>query len=231
MQALRPNNKRAQTVITVFWVMLALELLSAASSFLQYQLFLDVQNGLEVSEERAGVNDLREGAVALLFLAAYITAVITFLRWFRRAYFNLLQRATYLPNTDAQAVYTWFIPFVNLVRPFKIMRELYNESKFLFERNSISLRSPLSDTFLGIWWALWIINNIVSNVAFRISLRSETIDELIFANRWSLASHVTGTLAVLAVIKVVSDYSKVEGTMSQLPAEAAVPAAVVLPSS
>ena len=97
------------------------------------------------------------------------------------------------------------------------MRELYNESKFLFERNGIPLPKPLSSGFLGIWWALWIINNIVSQVALRTSLKAVTVDELIFTTRWSLADHAIGTLAVLAVIKVVRDYSKVEGTLSRLP--------------
>lgn len=217
MEALRPNSKRAQTAIFFFYITLSLELLSAASGYLQYLLLQDVQNGVDVSEDRAALNDLREAIIALLSLAVYITGIVMFLLWFRRAFFNLRQRANYLNYTDAEAVYSWFIPILSFYRPFQIMREVYNETKYLFEKNSISLTRPLSSDFLGIWWALWIINNITGQIAFRVSLKAETIDELIFSTRAGMAANAMGVFAALAVIKVVNDYSKIEPMIAQVP--------------
>lgn len=67
------------------------EILNIISSYLQYELLLDMKNGSLITEAEMTSNDLREGALGLLSLALQITSVVTFIIWFRRAYYNLGQ--------------------------------------------------------------------------------------------------------------------------------------------
>lgn len=210
MADLKPNGQRAKIAILLIWIVLAMESLSLVSSYLQYQLLQAAASGVEITPEEAEANDLRELLCAAFFIIAYIVSIVTFIQWFRRAYFNLHQKVSYLGFSEGWAAGSWFVPFINLVRPYKIMKELYQETKAYLTDKGVNVDETLTTTILGWWWALWLVNGFVGNLVFRISLNAETIDELISATITGMVGHLVGIMLSLITLKVVKDYANVE---------------------
>jgi hypothetical protein len=75
------------------------------------------------------------------------------------------------------AVGWYFVPFANLVKPFHAMKEIWFASHP--SEGGYEEKAPM---ILGWWWGLWIINNILGNIAFRIDdPNTESIVSLIAA--------------------------------------------------
>jgi hypothetical protein len=178
-----------------------------------------VQSGQEIDEVDANFNDLLVAIVALAALATFLGTVITFLRWFRRAYFNLHQRVRHLEFKEEWAVGAWFVPIINLGRPFKIMKELYVETRDLLKKNEIAMPYTISTATLGWWWAAWIIMGIADNISFRMSLKDETLIQLINGTQADMIANLIGIPAALLAIKVIGDYDRVEGLLMDVKEE------------
>lgn len=207
---LRPNEQRAKILLSLIWIVLILEIISLISSGLQYSLLQTLSNGGVITNEAVTANDLREQSIGILYLIAYISSGIVFIMWFRRAYFNLHQKVKSLSYTEGWAAGSWFVPIVNLYRPYEIMKELYEETKKCIIDEDKSLYIDLTTNLLGIWWTLWIINGILGNIVFRLSRQADTIPELLTVTIISLISGFIGVGLGIVTIRVIKDYSKVE---------------------
>lgn len=211
---LKPNKQRAKVLISFIWIVLVLEIIALISSSLQYSLLQTFSNGGEITDEAANANDLREQIIGTLYSIAYIISGITFIMWFRRAYFNLHQRVKNLSFAESWAAGSWFVPILNLYRPFQIMKELYEETKKYINKRDESSKIDLETSFLGFWWALWIINGILGRIVFRLSRNADTIPELLTITTFSIASGIIGVGLAIVTLRVIKDYSKVEGLLN-----------------
>lgn len=216
MNDLKPNAERARNAILLLWIMFALEVISFISSYLQYDLLQSAAAGNTISPATANANDLREQVIAIITMIGYIISAVTFIQWFRRAYFNLHQRATVLSYTEDTAAYCWFIPIQNLYTPYRVMKELYEETKKILAEQGYTSNIRLDTTWVGLWWAFWVINNFISQLVFRTSLKAEGLDELINVTSLGLVSNLIGIPLALLAIKVVKDYADVEYLLNDI---------------
>jgi hypothetical protein len=216
MESLRPNEQRAKNAITLIWIVLVLDLISLISGYFQYDLLQTVSNGGEISTETATANDTREQIIGIIYLIAYIISAVTFIQWFRRAYFNLHLKINYLNHTEGWAAGSWFVPIISLYRPYQIMKELYHETKELLTKKGIAFNQSFSTGALGWWWTIWIISNIIGQFVFRYSLKAETIDELTVSTIASMISNIVGVPLALITIKVVQDYANIEPSLNEI---------------
>lgn len=210
MKKFKPNGQRAKNAIILIWIMLALDIISVISGYFQYDLLQMAANGNEISIEQANANDTREQIIGLLYLIAFIISAVTFIQWFRRAYYNLHLRVTNLSYTEGWAAGSWFVPILCLFRPYQIMRELYVETKALVTRKGVVINSNFTTSTLGVWWTFWLINNVMGQFVFRYAQRAETIDELTISTVTSMATNIVGVLLALLTIKVIANYAAVE---------------------
>lgn len=210
-QQLNPNAERGKTAIILLWVMVALEIATFVSEGMQYLMIEEYFKTGEITDATADSNDMRQMFVYVLYLGGLTISAITFLSWFRRAYYNLGLRMN-KTKTDGWAVGAWFIPILNLFWPYQIMVELYTKTtEFINKKRYTSHDYKAKSTFfVGWWWAFWVLNNIMSQIVSRISLSSESIEDLSLDSQLSMANSVLGILAGLFAIKVVSDYMKIE---------------------
>jgi hypothetical protein len=216
VENLRPNAQRAKNAVTLIWIVLALEIVSLISGYFQYDLLQTAANGGEISTETATANDTREQIIGIVHMVAYIISAITFIQWFRRAYFNLHLKVNHLSQTEGWAAGSWFVPIVNLYRPNQIMRELYQETKELLTKKGLSINQNFSTGSLGWWWTLWIISNFIGQFVFRYSMKAESIDELTVSTVASIVGNIVGIPLALITIKVIKDYSNVEPLLSEI---------------
>ncbi|WP_316845404.1 DUF4328 domain-containing protein [Pedobacter psychrodurus] len=215
MNLIRPNEKRAKTAILMIWIVLALEIVSFFSSYLQYDLLKSFSSGSAVSNSEISVNDLRERLIAILYFGAYLISCITFIRWFRRAYFNLHLKTDYLSSSDNWVALSWFIPFICLYKPYQIMKEMYTKTnEILFEETNQA--NAVTTSYLGWWWGLWITSNIIGQVVFRTTLNSDSIDSLTNGTIASMIGNVIGLPLALITVKVIKDYANIEQLLTEV---------------
>ena len=140
MENLKPNGQRAKNAITLIWIVLVLEIVLLISGYFQYDLLQTAANGSEISIETATANDTREQIIGIIFLIAYIISAVTFIQWFRRAYYNLHLKVNHLSRTEGWAAGSWFVPIVSLYRPYHIMKELYQETRELLVKKGLIIK-------------------------------------------------------------------------------------------
>ncbi len=216
MNQLRLNDQRAKAAIALIWLVLALDALLLIFTVFQYFLIQEIVNGMAVSDTLAIIANYGAGSSSSIYMLAFIISGITFIRWFRRAYYNL---ATITHNTeygDGWAAGGWFVPIMNLFVPYKIMKELYIKTdKYLMFKQDYGDKKKLKTDYVGWWWALWIITGIAGNIILRIEFRGLDLDPdtTFFMN--VLNSALSIVLAIVTII-VVTDYSEAEKILYQV---------------
>ena len=214
MEKLQPNRQRAKNAIILIYIVFILEIITLISAYFQYDLLQTFKNGGNVSMEAADANDVRVQIIAIIYVITFLISAITFIQWFRRAYFNLHMKVNHLSHTEGWAAGSWFVPIISLYMPYNIMKELYMETKELLTKKGLLDSENLTTNSLGLWWTLWIINNIIGQVVWRYP--GETIDELIGGTVASMLGSVIGIVLALITVKVIKEYSDIEPLLNKI---------------
>ena len=106
--------------------------------------------------------------VAILESLLYITTVVFFAVWLYRANgnlraFNPWARPEY---SGGWAVGSFFIPFVNLVVPYRAVKEVWQKSGPPDESH---LYQPDAPAWFPVWWAFWLLAGFSGNISMRLS--------------------------------------------------------------
>ena len=163
-------------------------------------------DGEAVTDQELIANDDRQGAVSGFLLVAHIALVVAFCIWVHRASKNLQALEVVGQRfSPGWAVGWWFVPIMNLFRPYQVTREIWRGSHPSVTRQDPHAwhNAPLTP-ILGWWWGIWLASNFVLLGAWR-ALTSDDVaaEELITANYFSLASDaLTIVAAVLAFMLV-----------------------------
>ena len=137
LPGLKPLRGRARWAIGAVAVVMVADMVTIWSDVLEIDLMNRLIDDGEVfpalSEEAfddVESNDNRQLAVASVYGAAYIAAIVFFIRWFWSAYWNLRllgqPGARYHP---AWAIVSWFVPIFNVWRPKQIANDIWRGSE------------------------------------------------------------------------------------------------------
>jgi hypothetical protein len=210
----RDNSQRAKNVILIFWIFFGLTIIFIGSSFLERNLLLRAAGG-NITPDEANSNDLRQRIIGISELLLHIVLIVYFIMWFRRAYFNLHSLGFYLRYTEGWAAGAWFVPFMNLYAPFKIMKEIWDNTQMRAQQGSEDIVLKPS-TLLGVWWFLWIVTNIAGNIYSRLELQGEhTISDLISLNTTSIVLNVIDLANVFLIITIIQQVNVFEEQLKQ----------------
>lgn len=216
MKPLKPNAGRAKTAIVLLWIVMALDLIDAIFGYMKYQLLQTVAYEDSLNEEEVSISDVLDALLGLLYLVVFIISIVVFIRWFRRAYYNLHLKTEYLKYSEGWAAGAWFVPVLSLFRPYEIMKELYVETDRILVERSENYNSKNNNTVIGFWWALWIISSFIGNFIFRSSLDDQTINDMINDAQVNIVLSLIGIPLGLLAIKLVKDYSEMETRLTEL---------------
>lgn len=172
-------------------------------------IFMGVfQNGVlsgNPTEEEAEIAEILVGMVALLYMIVLITLMVTFSMWIHRTYGNLTSLGVMKPRfSPGWAVGFYFIPVLNLFRPYQATKEVWYGSDP--ERNDFdpeSYQSKAPSALLSWWWGMWLFSGMVARGTSRIYNRAETVDSLIAANKLMIFSDFMDILSALLAFLVV----------------------------
>jgi hypothetical protein len=212
---------RVVTLLLVAYIVAAL--LSIGSGYMQLGLleraggghtdFESVTEAHEpISDEEAEANDLRELVVGLLLLAVFLFNVVAFLIWLHRAYSNLTalgnpkQKLDYSPGW---AIGAWFIPIINIVLPYRIVREIWAKSDpSIRTADDLQFTPAAPSSLLLAWWLVWVAATVAGNLSFRFTSDVKTPADFIFATKWDIFSTALNIAAAVLAILVVRSIAR-----------------------
>jgi hypothetical protein len=157
-----PLALRTRAILATAMLLVCASLLSVsiASGFWMLQLLKQAgSNG--ITRAQAEAFDDWNAIIGIAFLVAFVVSAITFICWFYRAYWNLKARGIIVDHPTLGAISYWFIPFLNLFRPYQIMKELAESSAF----PSISA-TPLP----AFWWGTLILGSAIGQISAYIAM-------------------------------------------------------------
>jgi len=222
MIALRENAARAQQTIAMFQGLAVVLGLVILADFGYINL---VGNGRGADELNTTPLGIVHSLLALVELVVLITAFILFIRWLRCAYWNLHALGRPVEHSEGWAAGAWFVPFMNMFRPYSIVREVWRQTQL------VAFEQVTPHGLLRAWWLLFIVHGIVSNVTNQMETKATTTEQLQNA-AWGNA--ITALLMLgtaLLTIRVVRRIASYEAQMdlrlqvSRIGEEAPQPAA------
>jgi hypothetical protein len=227
----RPLGQVGKAVVGLLAVVIVVNLVALWADLVQLGLVTDVRDGQRVSLEELTASDDRVMTIGLLQGGTYIACMIAFLIWYGRAYRNLERLgARGLEWGKRWAIVSWFVPFVNLIVPKRVMNAIWRAS----DPNLPALASYFGHIrvppLFHWWWALWILSGFVTNLLFRQSLdQGQTPGDLVsIATGYVVIDVIDIVPAVLAILVVRATTTRQEERRmryerGELPATAPAP--------
>ena len=189
---------------------LVLSLMGIVSGLLQTDLLSRAATG-RITEAEVAENDSREQLIGLLQVPVFLGTGVAFLIWIYRAHRNLTALGgRELKYTPGWAVGSFLVPFVNLVRPMQVMREVWHGSDPSGIERDLSPAGPSIRRHLGTpplvvwWWTLFLLSSFVGNSIVRMTFaQDQTLDQLqTFTSLRVLSDLIDIPSAVVAVLLV-----------------------------
>lgn len=181
---------------TMLWILLCLYIISIISDIMQ----LNLLNSDPYSEEKAAANDTRQSIIGVSILVVYIITGITFLRWIYRANLNCHGfGASGMKFSPGWSIGYYFIPVLNLFRPYQAMKEIWKVSS-----NPEDWQNFPNSPLIRLWWMLWIISGYLGWCQIRFSFKVNTVELLKSSTIISIISNIIDILLCIVAISLIS---------------------------
>lgn len=164
LQALPSALPRARFTEGLLWFCAAL---SVSQVFLGSWLYARLEGGRPNIED-AQVFDSLSAMLSVPVMVSTIVTAVVFLFWLHR----VVRTANALGLSSEEprwAVFCWFIPLFNLVKPYHMVRGLWGSLD----------REGLGTPLLTWWWGAWIGQNLLSNAAQRMFTYVESNPDIV----------------------------------------------------
>lgn len=184
-------RQRERVAVFAMYAVMAISALTAVFEVMEIAGIVDLVEEPDTSLALVYVG------VLLINFVIYIGAVIAVAMWIHRGHRNLHEAG--IPDlkfSPGWAVGWYFVPIAFLFMPFQAMRELWTVS-----HNRSASFSASAPGNLGMWWAFWIIGNILGNVSFRMS----DVGDGSFALITGLGSSVCTIVAAWLLMKIMQE--------------------------
>ena len=210
---LKDNSNRSKLIINVLWGICILNIIAVISGYFEYELLERIKVGI-YSEQEVESNDSRQAIIGLLQSGLYITSIVLFLNWFRRAYGNLHRIGIRtLEHSETMAVWSFFIPIISLYRPYKIAKEIAVETRNKITEIIPDNNTKLNLSIIGFWWAIFLTTNYIGQFAFKSILKSDTIEQIITSTQAYMVSDLSDILAAIVTILMIKHISRYESLL------------------
>ena len=223
---------RAKVVIAVSWAMIAVQALMVWPHVEDVRAWRNYAAGVEAAED-AGVllgmtaPDLAAVLLGLLFLVLAVVSVVFWMMWVHRTYRNLpALGAAGLNYSPGWAVGYYFIPILNLFRPYQVMGETWRASDLRYG-GGVEWKTLSAPALIGWWWALHLVSSVVSLASFRVGLRYEDPRTLLAVAWVDLGMLAFDSVLLILEIRLVQALTDLQERRAD--AVGAVPAGPVAP--
>ena len=198
---------RAKAMKVIGWSFIVLTLIQVGLN--GYVAFRTQEIVVTAGGDQGGFSQLLTTAVALvavtlLWLLAVLALMIAALMWIHRAHANIVEQGVPMDHSPGWTVTSYFIPFINLVVPFRAMRELHNRS-----HGEIPEHAHSSVDDVGAWWTAYMVAFFIQlGLLFKL-LVNELTNLILYTPQWmefamNSFSSLLFAAAVLLLMKLVS---------------------------
>jgi len=196
------GHSRAQWVTFFMVLCIVLDVIAVISTSYQIGLLSKVMAGQTVTQAEVAANDSRQQTIGILQVAAFLATAIAFLIWIHRAHRNVpALGATDLKYSSRWAVGGFFVPFVNLVHPFQVVKEIWRVSDPASLNGTNDTKTP---PIVGWWWGLFLVSGFFSSaVDPMVRHGAEKLSDVISASWLMLFSDVLAVPPAILAILVV----------------------------
>lgn len=206
-----PNQERARHAMVALGVCAMTIMMAAGAQLWQADLITSEELTIELAEQ----SDNIVRAFAGLYLISLIVGAVFFIRWSRRAYANLHRlEKSMLSYQEGWAAGAWFVPILNLGRPYSILRETWREMQYAIP-NKVETEGEKSAGLVNAWWTCWLIYNLGSQIASRIG-RDTNLEDLLARIKYGTYADVFGIAAAVLAILMVRQISQFELELESL---------------
>lgn len=170
------------------------------------------RGGADVSEMPGGnfqvIVLLLSRTVSFFGVFMLTATLVVFLVWLHRAYSNLPSLGVPRPDfSSGWVIGSWFVPFLNLVRPYQIVKYIWDKS----DPETVNLEGgyyeAVGNFTLKAWWGCWLVCNIITNLSSSIYGNAEKLDDHVAAGWAGILSSGLTVIAACLAIAVVRDIS------------------------
>ena len=200
--------KPAKSLVVLLKIAVILSLAAVLSTLNELNILHQLKNKSFSSEEAivaaANRSDLIEIAVGSVQIIVSGIILIVFLRWMYRAAAN--NQAWKIENITQKPHWGWLnfiIPVWSLFKPYEFFREIWNAVEFKKDEpeNWKTLPGP---GCLKIFWAMFLISNLLGRATFRLGMKAESFESLINLDWLCLTNEMVDMVQNLALIVLVS---------------------------
>lgn len=181
---------------------------SVCSSFFQVYVIDGIAHQRAWPSSFSDLSDSLQSWSGILTLAVYIPFFVCFVLWLRASYRNvdLFGRST--DYRYGWAIGAFFVPFLNLVRPYQIVHEILEKSNDRFQ----PLKASEHWLLVG-WWLMFLASGVLGQIVFRIQPKSGSSVQDYVNYSWFLASSdlldiVVNPLFLLLVMTVTEKQTR-----------------------
>jgi hypothetical protein len=150
--------------------------------------------------------------IGLFQLAALILAAVFFIRWFHLAHLNLsFFSDTPTTYSSRWAIWGFFVPILNFVRPQQVMREIWDRTNRRWDRETarvVGLTRPADR--VNLWWALFLATSFLGNAVGRMAFRATTAQETLHVTWLTLVADAFDIVAVALALVVVKSVTQLQ---------------------
>ena len=144
--------------------------------------------------------------VAIFGVIVFIATAIVFLIWENRAYKNLSPLGVPRPDfSSGWVVGSWFVPFLNLIRPYEIVKYIWDKSDPETVSEGGGHYAAGGNFTLKAWWGFWLASNIVDRFFTRIYRNAENLEDHVAAGWADIFVSSLFIIAACLAIAVVRD--------------------------
>jgi uncharacterized protein DUF4328 len=189
----RPMLARSIATVILLSAELSLALFLCVLHWQRLTLLRLIGTHHQVERSVLAANDAFIRGLSLVSVTFVIVTAVAFLLWLHRANANLRAfRSEPIEFTPGEAAGSFFIPVVNLVRPYHVMREVWQGSDpKLPPMSSTSFRESRSSSLVLAWWLLFVGRNVPAWWMFTASRMSgPRLDVLISTTYGALAMYL-----------------------------------------
>lgn len=202
------GHTRARWVLILLAVVILLDLVAIGSDYAQINLLSRAMEGETITIAEAEANDSRQAGIAGLQMMTLLVTAVLFLMWIHRSHRNLPALGAHdLKYSPGWAVGYFFIPILNLFRPYQVVEEIWKASDPNVDiSDGSSWQNASTSPVIGLWWVLWLISGFVGYAFLKMSLGVETVHEILTMSWVMMGSDIFSiapSILLLLVIRAI----------------------------
>lgn len=182
----------------------------------QLSLLRRLQGGEDIAEQALIAADGRYAGIGAVQALVFFATAIVWLMWTHRAYANqILIGCRKTRHSPGWAVGYWFIPFANLVQPYRGMAELWRRGR---SRNSTSSMHASTPALIGWWWGLYLLGNVIGRFVMVYSRNTSDLPSIATATQVTMFNDVLTIVTALLALKMIVGIDAMQASWREAPA-------------